>query len=86
MDSELKILIDKKIEESVLQHQTKVLLVLQELDKMHAGIACEMMRLRTSENMIEQFNDAWDTLKRLIYEIETKGDSRNGKETNQLEA
>ena len=86
MDSELKILLDKKIEEFVLQHKTKVLLVLQELDKMHAGIACEMMRLRILENIIDQFNNAWDTLKKLIYEIETKEDSRNGKETHQFEA
>ena len=86
MDNELQILLDKKVEESVLQHKTKVLLVLHELDKMHAGIAYDMMRFRISENVIEQFNDAWDTLKRLIYEIETRENSRNGKEKNQLEA
>jgi len=80
LEDELRKLIDDMVETAVLRYETKVLPVLYELDRVNASIAHEMMRLRISEDVSERFNHAWDSLKRLIYDIE-KRESNNGKET-----
>jgi len=85
MLNEQQTLMDTKIEETVLRYETKVLPVLYELDRMNARIAYDMMRCRISDDITERFNTAWDALKRLIHEIEPRGNN-DDKETNQLEA
>jgi len=84
-ESVLRKLIDDTVEKAVLRYETKVLPVLYELDRVNASIAHEMIRLRISEEVSEWFNKAWDGLKRIIYDIENR-ESKNGTETDQLEA
>ena len=83
LEKELATLIKTKIEETVLRYETKILPVLYELDRANAGIAYAIMRLRISEDVTEQFDRAWDSLKRLIYDIERREVDNNDKETNQ---
>jgi len=82
LEKELAALIEAKIEEAVLRYETKVLPVLYELDRANAGIAYAIMRIRISEDVTERFDRAWDSLKRLIYDIERR-EVNNDKETNQ---
>jgi hypothetical protein len=58
-----------------LEYKTKILPVLYEMDRACAIAATEMIRSRTPEDQTNQFDTAWEGLKRLIYEIE-KGDQR----------
>ncbi|MCL2710571.1 MAG: hypothetical protein FWE95_06800 [Planctomycetaceae bacterium] len=82
LEKELAALIEVKIEEAVLRYETKVLPVLYELDRMHARIAYNMMRQRVADDITEQFNNAWDELKRLIFDIERR-ESKDDQKTDQ---
>jgi hypothetical protein len=76
------------IQEADIKHQleyvTTILPVLYEMDRTCAIAATEMIRSRTHEDQTNQFNAAWEGLKRLIYEIETREIS-TAKETNRFE-
>jgi hypothetical protein len=85
MEIALQLLLNTTVEAVELRLQLKILPRLYELDRINTSVANEMIRLHATENVTERFNDAWDGLKRLIYEIEQKGCS-NDKEKNQLEA
>jgi len=84
-DNELQTLIEMKVQEAVGRYDTTILPVLYECDRVNASIANEMTRLHAPEKITERFNNAWDGLKRLIYEIERRA-TDNGKEKDQLEA
>jgi hypothetical protein len=84
MDNELQLLLNATVEAAELRLELKILPVLYELDRVNASVANEMIRLHAAEDVTERFNNAWDGLKRLIYEIEQRK-VNDGQEKNQLE-
>jgi hypothetical protein len=81
LEKELQTLHKEKVEGTILRYDVKILPVLYELDRVNASIAYDMERHYTFEDVTQRFNNAWDGLKRLIYEIERR-DINSDKETD----